>query len=101
MIMNDLWYVLTHHWDDDCNNDSEVEFFTSAKAAVDYATKISDEFRYSYEADQYDIKETTSDGLSAWRLETCTEINITYPNSEESVAYELYKIGKAIPSSKV
>lgn len=99
--MNDLWYVLVQHWDEDCNDNSEVEFFTSAKAAADYATKISDEFRSSYEADHYDIKETSGDGLFAWRLETYTEIDVTYPNSEDIVACELYKIGKVIPTSKV
>lgn len=97
---NDLWYVLVQHWDEDCCDYSEVDFFTSAKVAVDYATKISNEFRSSYEADHYEIKETSGGGCG-WRLETYTEINVTYPNSEDAVACELYKIGKVIPTSEV
>lgn len=90
---NDIWYVLTQHWDEDCCDYSEVDFFTSAKVAVDYATKLSNDFRSIYEADHYEIKETSGGGCG-WRLETYTEINVTYPNSEDVVACELYKIGK-------
>lgn len=67
--------------------------FTSAKVAVDYATKLSNDFRSSYEADHYEIKETSGGGCG-WRLETYTEIKATYHNSEDVVACELYKIGK-------
>ena len=97
---NDLWYVLTQHCDEDCCDYSEVDFFTSAKVAVDYATKLSNDFRSIYEADHYEIKETSGGGCG-WRLETYTEINVTYPNSEDVVACELYKIGKVIPTSEV
>lgn len=75
-------------------------FFTSAKVAVDYATKLSNDFRSIYEADHYEIKETSGGGCG-WRLETYTKINVTYPNSEDVVACELYKIGKVIPTSEV
>ena len=75
-------------------------FFTSAKVAVDYATKLSNEFRSICEADHYEIKETSGGGCG-WRLETYTEIKATYHNSEEAVACELYKIGKVIPTSEV
>lgn len=51
---NDIWYVLTQHWDEDCCDYSEVDFFTSAKDAVDYAAKLSNDFRSSYEADHFD-----------------------------------------------
>lgn len=97
---NNLWYVLVQHWDEDCYYYSEVDFFTSAKGAVDYATKLSNEFRSSCEADHYEIKETSGGGCG-WRLETYTEINATYPNSEDVVACEEYKIGKVIPTSEV
>ena len=97
---NNLWYVLVQHWDEDCYYYSEVDFFTSAKGAVDYATKLSNEFRSSYEADHYEIKETSGGGCG-WRLETYTEIKATYPNSEDVVACEQYKIGKVIPTSEV
>lgn len=91
---NDLWYVLVQYWDDVCEDSADVKFFPSAKAAVDYATKLSNEFRSSYEEDHYEIKETSGGGCG-WRLEAYTEISATYPNSEDVVACELYKIGKA------
>ena len=98
--MNDLWYVLTHHWDDDCDDRANVKFFPSAKAATDYATEQCDKFSTIYESDNYGVEILSGTCNAAYR-ETCIEATVTYPNSEDIVACEQYKIGKVIPTSEV
>ncbi len=94
---NDLWYVLTHHWDDDCEDWADVKFFPSAKAATDYATEQRDKFSTSYESnnygDNYGVEILSGTSNAAYR-ETCVEVTVTYPGSDAIAASEEYKIGK-------
>ena len=92
--MNDLWYVLTHHWDDDCDDRTDVKFFPSAKAATDYATEQRDKFSTGYESDNYGVEVLSGTSNAAYR-ETCIEATVTYQGSDAIAASEEYKIGKA------
>lgn len=65
--MNDLWYVLIHHWDDVCDDYADVKFFPSEKAATDYATEQRDKFRTSYESDNYGIEILSGTSNAAYR----------------------------------
>jgi hypothetical protein len=94
MIMNnDLWYVLVHHWDDDCEDWADVKFFPSAKTATDYAMEQRDKFRTIYESDNYGI-EILSDLSNAAYCETCVKVTVTYQGSDAIAACEQYKIGE-------
>ena len=92
--MNDLWYVLTHHWDDDCCDDCAIKFFPSAKAATDYAMEQRDKLRTIYESDNYGVEILSGTSNAAYR-ETCIEVTVTYPGSDALAVCEEYKIGKA------
>lgn len=98
--MNDLWYVLTHHWDDDCDDRADVKFFPSAKAATDYAMEQRDEFSTGHESDNYGVEILSGTSNAAYR-ETCIEVTVTYPGGDCVAAWEQYKIGKVIPISEV
>lgn len=90
---NDLWYVLVHHWDDDCEDWADVKFFPSAKTATDYAMEQRDKFRTIYESDNYGI-EILSDLSNAAYRETYFEVDVYYPGSDALAASEEYKIGE-------
>lgn len=85
--MNDLWYVLTHHWDDDCDDRADVKFFPSAKAATDYAVEQRDKFRAIFEADNYGVEILSGTSNAAYR-ETCIEVTVTYQGSDAIAACE-------------
>lgn len=90
---NDFWYVLTYHWDDMCDNYADVKFFSSAKAATDYATEQRDKFRTIYESDSYGIEILSGTSNAAYR-EICVEVTVTYQGSDALAACEEYKIGE-------
>lgn len=90
---NDLWYVLTHHWDDDCNDCADVKFFPSEKAATDYATEQHDKFIASYKSDNYGVEILSGTSNAAYR-ETYFEVDAYYPGSDALAACEGYKIGE-------
>ena len=91
--MNDLWYVLTHHWDDDGCDDCAIKFFPSAKAATDYATEQYDKLSTIYESDNYGVEIMSGTCNAAYR-ETCIEVTVTYSGSDAIAACEQYKIGE-------
>ena len=90
---NDLWYVLTHHWDDDCCDCVDVKFFPSAKAATDYATEQRDKFIASYKSDNYGVEILSGTSNAAYR-ETYFEVDVYYPGSDALAVCEEYKIGE-------
>lgn len=92
--MNDLWYVLTHHWDDDGCDDCAIKFFPSSKAATDYATEQCDKLSTIYESDNYGVEILSGTSNTAYR-ETCIDVTVTYPGSDAIAACKQYKIGKA------
>ena len=90
---NDIWYVLTHRWDDDCNDCADVKFSPSAKAATDYATEQRDKFIASYESDSYGVEILSGTSNEAYR-ETYFEVDVYYPGSDVLAVSEEYKIGE-------
>ena len=96
--MNELWYVLTQHWDEDCDYDSEVAFFLSEDGAISYAIESAFKFGTAYENeydyDDYDVK--VSYGVERYKF---IDVDVKYKNSDERVAHERYEIGKVIPKN--
>ena len=92
--MNEMWYVLTQHWDDDCCNDCDVTFFLTEECAISYAVESACKFGADYEHDGYDVKVTY--GAERYKY---IEIDVKYKDSDERAAWEQYKISKVVPKN--
>lgn len=90
--MNEMWYVLTQHFDEDCDYDSEVNFFLSEDDAISYAIESAFKFGADYEND-YDYDVEVQYGVQRYKF---IDVDVKYKNSDERVAHERYEIGKVI-----
>lgn len=91
--MNELWYVLTQHWDEDRDYDSEVAFFLSEEGAISYAIESTFKFGAYYEND-YDYDVEVSYGIQRYKF---IDVDVKYKDGNERAAWERYQIGKVVP----
>lgn len=90
--MNDIWYVLHQHWDDDLNADSDVMFFNSREEALHYAQAEADKAAEDYQVDFYSTEITC--------IGDCVEACANYAGSDAVACDDTYKIGKVEPLPK-